>query len=125
MKLIINAEMDEMEYILELVREAKPLFDGRPSRVGWGWSFGRPGKRSFFIREIKGGFSVSPIEQKQQETNFYSPTERDAQKEASRGADEKMLQSDPKNRDHLRKENGFFSSLDVIDSSIIGNENFE
>lgn len=60
MKLIINAEQDELPYVLELLKEAIPQFERHPSRPGWGWMFSRSGKREFFIRQIKGGLSVNP-----------------------------------------------------------------
>lgn len=60
MKIIINAEPDEFPYVLELIEEARPRFERQPSRPGWGWVFSKPGKRGFFIREIKDGLSASP-----------------------------------------------------------------
>ena len=60
MKLIINADPEEMEYVLRMIMDARPMFDRGPPRPGWGWSFGDPGKRRFFIAEIKGGFSAKP-----------------------------------------------------------------
>ena len=60
MKIIINAEPEEMEYAMGLVVEAMATFARHPERIGWGWAFGKAGKRSFFVRRTKGGFSASP-----------------------------------------------------------------
>lgn len=61
MKLIINAEPDEFDYVLQLVKDAIPRFGDRPPRPGYGWGFGKAGGKRFFISEIKGGLSVKPI----------------------------------------------------------------
>ena len=60
MRIIINAEPEEMEYAMSLVVESFATFARHPERIGWGWNFGRPGKRSFFVRRTKGGFSATP-----------------------------------------------------------------
>ena len=60
MKIIINAEPDDMEYAMGLVMKAKETFDRHPSKIGWGWSFGELGKTPFFIRRITDGLSASP-----------------------------------------------------------------
>lgn len=60
MKIIINAEPDEMTYVMGLVTEAFATFARHPDRIGWGWTFGTPGRRSFFISRTKGGFSARP-----------------------------------------------------------------
>lgn len=54
----------------------------------------------------------------------YSPAERQMEKERSRAADAYALRSGSRSRDDLRRNNGFFSSLEIVDSSIIGQEAF-
>lgn len=63
MRIIINAEPEEMEYAMSLVVESFSTFARHPERIGWGWSFGKPGKRAFFVRRTKAGFSASPAGQ--------------------------------------------------------------
>ena len=63
MKIIINAEPDEMAHAMALVVEAMPTFARHPERIGWGWTFTRPGGRAFFVRRTKGGFSATPADQ--------------------------------------------------------------
>jgi hypothetical protein len=60
MKLIIDAEVEELDYVMDLIKEALPTFDRHEKRIGWGWHFQNAGGRSFFIRRTKGGFSASP-----------------------------------------------------------------
>lgn len=60
MKIIINAEPEEMEYVMSLVTESFKTFARHPERIGWGWTFAKPGGRAFFVRRTKGGFSASP-----------------------------------------------------------------
>jgi hypothetical protein len=59
-RIIINAEPEEMEYAMSLVVESFRTFARHPEKIGWGWSFGKPGKRAFFVRRTKAGFSASP-----------------------------------------------------------------
>lgn len=54
----------------------------------------------------------------------YSPAERQMEKERSRASDAYALRSGSRSRDDLRRSNGFFSSLEIVDSSIIGQEAF-
>lgn len=54
----------------------------------------------------------------------YSPAERQMEKERSRASDAYALRSGSRSRDDLRRNNGFFSSLEIVDSSIIGQEAF-
>jgi hypothetical protein len=59
-KIIINAEPDEMADVLVLVMKSRETFARHPERIGWGWAFSTKGGRSFFVRQIKGGLSASP-----------------------------------------------------------------
>lgn len=59
-RVILDCEWDDLQHALDLLIDAKPLFDGRPSRPGWGWGFG-PSERRFFVRETKQGFSVRRV----------------------------------------------------------------
>lgn len=61
MKIIINAEPDEMAYVLSLVMAARRRFEKGEQKFGYGWGFGDEGKRRFFIRQIEGGFSAAQI----------------------------------------------------------------
>jgi hypothetical protein len=61
-KVIINAEPDEIEAVAKLVMESREQFDRHPERIGWGWTFcSAQLRRSFFIRQIKGGLSARPV----------------------------------------------------------------
>jgi hypothetical protein len=60
MRIIINAEPDEMHDVLDLILEHRADFERPPSRPGWGWHFQTKSGRRFFLREIKGGVSASP-----------------------------------------------------------------
>lgn len=60
MRIIIDAEPEEFDYVLGLIKEALPTFARHEERIGWGWSFGRHPNRSFFISRTKTGFSARP-----------------------------------------------------------------
>lgn len=60
MKIIINAEPEEMDDVLSLIMSSRDAFARHPERLGWGWNFRVPGGREFFLRHIKGGISASP-----------------------------------------------------------------
>lgn len=60
MRIIINAEPDEMADVMETVLKSRETFARHPERIGWGWAFATKSGRSFFIRQIKGGLSASP-----------------------------------------------------------------
>jgi hypothetical protein len=55
---------------------------------------------------------------------YYSPAERQQEKERHRASDADDLRSGRISRDELRARNGFFSSLDIVESSIICEEAF-
>ena len=60
MRIIIDAEPEELDYVLGLVKEALPVFARHDDRPGWGWTFGHAPGRQFFIRQTKTGFSARP-----------------------------------------------------------------
>jgi hypothetical protein len=61
MKIIVNAQPDEMEEVVRLIMKNRDSFARQPERLGWGWHFHSNALgRSFFIRQIKGGLSASP-----------------------------------------------------------------
>ena len=60
MRIIINAEPEEMADVMEMVMKARETFARHPERIGWGWAFSTKAGRGFFVRQIKGGFSASP-----------------------------------------------------------------
>lgn len=60
MRIVVNAEPEEMEYAMGLIVEAMETFARHPERIGWGWTFGKTGQRAFFVRRTKSGFSASP-----------------------------------------------------------------
>lgn len=47
------------DHALDMVIEAKPSFDSRSDRPGWGWHWQRRGKPSLFIRQTKHGYSAT------------------------------------------------------------------
>ena len=55
---------------------------------------------------------------------YYSPAERQMEKERQRVSDADDLRSGMVSQDDLRLRNGFFSSLEIIESSIVGEEAF-
>jgi len=55
---------------------------------------------------------------------LYDPAQRQQEKERQRASDAAALQNGQVSRDDLRVSNGFFSSLEVLDSSIACNEVF-
>jgi hypothetical protein len=55
---------------------------------------------------------------------LYDPAQRQLEKERQRAADDARLESGQISRGELRANNGFFSSLEVIDSSIVCQEVF-
>lgn len=55
---------------------------------------------------------------------YYSPAERQREKERQRAADAEDLRLGNVSHDELRLRNGFFSSLDVVSSSMICAEVF-
>lgn len=59
-----------------------------------------------------------------QQVCYYSPAERQREKERQRAADAEDLRIGNVSRDELRRRNGFFSSLDVVGSSMICAEVF-
>lgn len=59
-----------------------------------------------------------------QQACYYSPAERQKEKERQRASDADDLRSGRISRDELRARNGFFSSLDIVGSSIICEEAF-
>lgn len=59
-----------------------------------------------------------------QQVCYYSPAERQREKERQRASDANDLRSGRISRGELRARNGFLSSLDVIESSIICEEAF-
>lgn len=60
MRIIIDAEPEEFDYVLGLVKEALPIFAHHEKRIGWGWTFGRAPGRQFFISRTRTGFSARP-----------------------------------------------------------------
>lgn len=58
------------------------------------------------------------------EVCLYDPAERQMEKERSRAADEADLRSGSVSRGDLSARNGFFSSLQIVDSSVICQEVF-
>ncbi len=62
MKIIVNAEPEDMEAVVRMVMKARADFDRHPERIGWGWHFSYPGGATYFVRQIKGGLSASPAE---------------------------------------------------------------
>ena len=55
--------------------------------------------------------------------DYFDPAKRQMEKERSRVADEAAFAKGDISRGQLAKENGFFSSLDIVESSISG-QNF-
>jgi hypothetical protein len=60
-KIIINAEPEEIAEVVALIMDRKVMFDATPERLGWGWAFPIASGRRFFLRQIKGGISASPV----------------------------------------------------------------
>jgi hypothetical protein len=60
MKIIINAEPADLLAVTQLILNSRHMFEAREPRLGWGWNMTIPGGKSFFISEIKGGFSAKP-----------------------------------------------------------------
>jgi hypothetical protein len=60
LRIIIDAEPEEFDYVLGLIKEALPTFARHEERIGWGWTFGRSPARAFFISRTKTGFSARP-----------------------------------------------------------------
>lgn len=48
----------------------------------------------------------------------FNPAERQQEKARARAADDLALQSGEVSRDELRARNGFFSSLEIVSSSV-------
>jgi|TARA_R100000049_G_C1957802_1_gene121984 hypothetical protein len=59
-----------------------------------------------------------------QQACYYSPAERQQEKERQRASDADDLRSGRVSRNDLRARNGFFSSLEIVESSIICEEAF-
>ena len=55
---------------------------------------------------------------------YYSPAARHQEKERQRASDAESLRSGRISREQLRMQNGFLSSLEIVDSSIICEEAF-
>lgn len=55
---------------------------------------------------------------------FYDPAERQREKERHRAADAAALRDGGVSQDDLRARNGFFSSLEIVSSSIVCQEAF-
>jgi hypothetical protein len=55
---------------------------------------------------------------------YYDPAERQQEKERHRASDEALLRQGRVSRGDLRARNGFFSSLDIVESSIVRQEAF-
>lgn len=58
------------------------------------------------------------------QVSHYSPAERQQQKERQRASDADRLRAGAVSKAELRMENGFLSSLEVLDSSVICQEVF-
>lgn len=55
---------------------------------------------------------------------YYDPAEREREKERHRAFDESRLRDGDVSRQELRERNGFLSSLEIVDSSIVCQEIF-
>lgn len=51
--------------------------------------------------------------------NYYNPAARARQKQLAREQDEQDLKSGKITKEELKKQNGFFSSLNIEDSEVI------
>ncbi len=52
------------------------------------------------------------------QVSYYDPAERQREKDRARAQDDRDLREGRVSREALRRLNGFFASLDIIDSSI-------
>lgn len=59
-----------------------------------------------------------------QQVCYYSPAERQQEKERQRASDADSLRAGRISRHQLRMRNGLFSSLEVVSSSVICEEAF-
>ncbi|SCW57231.1 hypothetical protein SAMN02927924_01451 [Sphingobium faniae] len=62
MKIIMHCDLEEAQDLLKVMLDSREQFARHPERIGWGWHFSVPNRRSFFIRQIKGGLSASPTD---------------------------------------------------------------
>ncbi len=67
--------------------------------------------------------SISQEGKDMPQPNYFDPAERQMEKERSRVADEAALAQGEISRGQLAEENGFFSCLDIVESSI-GDQDF-
>lgn len=59
-RIILDCDTDQIAYAAELATKALP--DMQHARApGWGWSYGRTGRPSFFIRKTKRGLSATQV----------------------------------------------------------------
>lgn len=58
------------------------------------------------------------------QVSHYSPAERQQEKERLRASDALALRQGPVSQADLRAQNGFFSSLEIVESSIVCQEDF-
>ncbi|TIX50490.1 hypothetical protein [Alteraurantiacibacter aquimixticola] len=56
--------------------------------------------------------------------NYYDPALRRAEKERQRESDEEGLRSGRVSPEELNRRNGFFASLEIIESQVICQEEF-
>lgn len=52
------------------------------------------------------------------QVNYFDPAERQREKARARELDDRALRSGDISREELRSRNGFFSSLEVVSSSV-------
>lgn len=64
------------------------------------------------------------LEMSMRQVCYYDPADRQREKERSRASDEAAIVSGSLSRRDLSARNGFFSSLQVIDSAVICQEVF-
>ena len=58
------------------------------------------------------------------QVRYYDPAERQQEKERQRASDALLLREGRISRGELRERNGFFSSVEIVDSSISFQEVF-
>lgn len=58
-RIILDCDEDQIAYAADLAVKALPEIRRSARGPGWGWSFGRTGKPSCFVRANKGGLSVT------------------------------------------------------------------
>ena len=65
-RIILDCDEEHIAYAAELAVKALPDIRRSARGPGWGWSYGRSGKPSFFIRMTKSGLSATQHRDAQQ-----------------------------------------------------------